>query len=85
MERNVRYMREDSSQDESNVEFAVHGDEQDILDLLLSEFDIRSDNLPELSEIAANISRKQVLLFEKMLASSHCIIYTAKCQRLRLV
>lgn len=65
MEKNVRYMREDSSQDESNVEFAVHGDEQDILDLLLSEFDIRSDNLPELSEIAANISRKQVLVIRK--------------------
>lgn len=44
------------------AEFAVPGDEWAILDLLLTEFDPRSDNLPELADIADNIRKKQVFV-----------------------
>lgn len=47
---------------EYKVEFATTGDAQSILNLLLSEFDIRSDNLPEISEISKNIRDKQVVV-----------------------
>lgn len=47
---------------EYNVEFATTGDEQAILNLLLSEFDARSDNLPEISEISQNVREKQVIV-----------------------
>ena len=53
------------------VEFAVKGDEQGIFDLLMAEFDIRSDNVPELTEISENIRNKQVVLIrneEKIMA-----------------
>lgn len=53
-------------ENEYNVEFATTGDEQSIHNLLLSEFDIRSDNLPEISEISKNIRDKQVVVIRNV-------------------
>ena len=43
-------------------EFALPGDEQEILDLLLEEFDPVADNLPTLAEIRENIEKQQVAI-----------------------
>ena len=43
-----------------NVEWAKPGDGREILDLLLTEFDLRTDTLPECEEIETNIAKKQV-------------------------
>lgn len=48
--------------DECDIGYAEPGEEQAVLDLLLEEFDPRSDNLPEIGEIAENIQKKQVIV-----------------------
>ena len=48
--------------DKYTVEFATEGDQQAVFDLLMTEFDIRSDNIPELTEIKDNINKKQVII-----------------------
>ena len=48
--------------DKYTVEFATEGDQQAVFDLLMTEFDIRSDNLPELTEIQENIHKKQIVI-----------------------
>lgn len=45
-----------------HVEFAVEGDQQEIFNLLMTEFDLRSDNVPEISEIYENIIKKQTVV-----------------------
>lgn len=44
------------------VEYAKPGDENEVLSLLKTEFDARSDNLPEVNEILENIKLNQVLV-----------------------
>lgn len=54
-------------------EFALPGDEQEILDLLLEEFDPVADNLPTLAEIRENIEEGQVIILrhEGKILSAH--------------
>lgn len=54
-------------------EFARLGDEQEILDLLLEEFDPVADNLPTLAEIRENIEKQQVAIIrhEGKILSTH--------------
>ncbi len=46
------------------VEFAKKEDAQGVFDLIMTEFDIRSDNIPELCEIEENISKNQVVVIK---------------------
>lgn len=47
------------------IECAQSGDENEIFSLLKSEFDLRSDNIPEIDEIEENIKENQVLVVRK--------------------
>lgn len=49
-------------EEKCEIGYALPGEEQAVLNLLLEEFDPRSDNLPELGEIAENIRKKQVIV-----------------------
>lgn len=51
--------------EDCEVGYAGPGEEQAVLDLLLEEFDPRSDNLPELGEIAENIRKNQVIVIRE--------------------
>lgn len=59
LEKSIALLCDD---DNYTAEFATIGDEQAIFNLLISEFDIRSDNLPEIAEISENIRKKQVII-----------------------
>jgi hypothetical protein len=62
-DRNDRNDRNDDNEDnEIKAEFAKPEDAKEILDLLLAEFDILADNLPELESIVENIKKKQVII-----------------------
>ena len=66
---------------DTNVEWAKPGDGREILDFLLTEFDPRTDTLPECDEIEANIARRQVCYIRKdgILAALHYFIRANKC------
>lgn len=48
-----------------NTSFAEHGDEKEILSLLLGEFDLCDDNIPELDMIIRNINKNQVAVIKR--------------------
>jgi hypothetical protein len=49
----------------NDVQFAEVKDAEEILNMLLDEFDMYGDNIPELSDIIDNIGMKQVLIIKK--------------------
>lgn len=62
------------------AEFAVPGDEEEILALLREEFDPCADNLPELDEIRQNIENRQVVIIrhqEEIIAANYFTIKNA--------
>lgn len=64
-EKELKKKIEESGKNEESLweaDFAKPGEEQAVLDLLLSAFDSRSDNLPELDDIRQNIEKKQVFV-----------------------
>lgn len=67
LEKQIKEMCESQLADEMDfeIDFARPGDEKAVLDLLREEFDQRSDNLPELAEIAQNIDKGQVIVIRK--------------------
>lgn len=63
-------------------ELARPGDEEEILDLLLEEFDPVADNLPTLAEIRENIEKGQVVIIrhaEKILSLNYFTIQNSIC------
>jgi hypothetical protein len=50
---------------DADVDVANKGDAQEILDLLLEEFDLIGDNVPELARIEENIEQRQVAVIRR--------------------
>lgn len=60
------------------VDFAMEGEEAQVLELLQSAFDLRADNLPQLEEIRDNIERKQVFVIRDQDKLVACHYFTKK-------
>lgn len=61
LEKKIRE-NSDGNDDNWDVDFARPGEERQILDLLLTSFDSRADNIPQLEEIRDNILKRQVFV-----------------------